>query len=100
MQLSVVVAGIVGSIVSMAFVRKLTPFGALMTIVVGAAHTFYLTPPLVEWFDLTPKGGNLAGFFIGFVAVNFSGGVFRFFELFRAKPLETINEIRKGKSRD
>lgn len=100
LRAGLVIAGFVGSIVSLTFVRGLTPLGAIGAILIGVASAVYLTPVAVEGFDLSRNAENGLAFGLGLFGMNLVGGVFRLSERFRAKPLETLNSIRRGHDDD
>lgn len=100
LKAGVVVAGMVGSVVSLSMIRNLSPLGALGTVVGGTACAAYITPLVVEYSGLTGSSEHALAFFLGVCGMNGVAGIFKISERFRDAPAKTLNEIRKGELSD
>lgn len=98
-KVSAVVAGVIGGVISLSFIRDLTLLKAFFAILTGAASAGYITPLIVNGFDLALELEHAVAFLNGFLAMNVLAGIFKVTERFREKPLETLRDI-KNVSRD
>ena len=77
-KLAVVVAGLVGSIASLAYMRDLTPGRAALAVIVGTGCAAYVTPLMMNWLSLTEVAGeNAAAFIVGVVGMNLVGALYK-----------------------
>lgn len=93
---AIVVAGVVGSVVSLSMIRNLSLTGAMGTILGGTACAAYLTPLVVEYTKLTGASEHALAFFLGVCGMNAVAGLFKVSEKFKADPVGAIGAIRKG----
>ncbi len=94
-KISAIVAGFVGGVVSLAMIRDLTPKIAITTVIGGTACAAYLTPLIIEYFQL--GGSNLENalaFLTGVCGMNGVAGVFKISERFKANP--SIEALKNG----
>ena len=91
-----VVAGFIGGVVSLSMIRDLTPLSAVGTVLGGTACAAYLTPIALDFSDLSGSSEHALAFFLGVCGMNGVAGLFKVSERFKSKPLETLNDIRKG----
>lgn len=81
-------AGFAGGIVSLSFVKELSPAQAALAVFTGAVTAAYGTPVVLHYFD----GGAVAGlengvaFFVGLTAMNIIPGLLRLSEIFKRDP--------------
>ena len=76
LKLAVVVAGLVGSIASLAYMRDLTPGKAGLAVIVGTGCAAYVTPLMMGWLSLSGGSGeNAAAFIVGVVGMNLVGAL-------------------------
>jgi hypothetical protein len=98
-KLTALVAGFVGGIVSLAMIRDLTPKIAVTTVIGGTACAAYLTPLIIEYFNLAESNlENALAFLTGVCGMNGVAGVFKISERFRANP--SIEALKKGLKND
>jgi len=94
-KISAIVAGFVGGVVSLAMIRDLTPKVAITTVIGGTACATYLTPLIIDYFQL--GGSNLVhplSFLTGICGMNIVAGVHKISERFKANP--SIEALKKG----
>lgn len=92
-----VIAGLIGGVVSLAYVPGLTPGKAFLAVVAGASSAGYLTPIVVNYLGLSAEQGHGVAFLLGLMALNVLAGFFRIGERFREKPGEILENLRRGK---
>jgi small basic protein len=96
-KLSAVLAGLIGGIVSLSFIRNLTPLKAVFATLTGAASAAYTTPLIVSGFDFGHELENAIAFLTGLLGMNVLAGIFKISERFQQKPLETLRDIKNLK---
>ncbi|PMQ04178.1 hypothetical protein DyAD56_15935 [Dyella sp. AD56] len=69
-KLSTTIAGFAGGVVSLAFIQNLNRTQAIGAVVVGTLTAAYLTPAILEHFNLGPELNNGAAFVIGLCAMS------------------------------
>ncbi|MDP2398860.1 MAG: hypothetical protein Q8M53_10945 [Burkholderiales bacterium] len=100
-------AGTVGGVVSLAFIRDLTPVKVWLAIFTGFACSAYLTATLsrlgitlVEKFvgPMKHERGDLlaVSFILGLLGVYLVAGVVKLADRFGTDPLDLIRRIRNG----
>ncbi len=89
LKAGVLVAGFVGAIASLAYMRDLTPGKALFAIIVGTGCAAYVTPLVMGWLNLdnATNGENAAAFIVGVVGMNLVGAFYRGGEQLRARGI-------------
>lgn len=87
------VAGFAGGVVSLSFLRSLTPAQATLSVFTGALTAAYMTPVAVQWAGLADRAdlANGVAFLIGLSAMNTIPGVIKLSERFRANPEQFTN---------
>lgn len=95
---SAVLAGLVGGIVSLSFMRDLTPVKAVLATLSGAASAAYLTPLVVHYLDVEAPAEHAVAFLAGLIGMNILAGVFKLSERFKQRPLDTIRDVQSLKS--
>ncbi len=96
-KLSGALAGLIGGIVSLSFIRNLTPLRAILATLTGAASAAYITPLIVRGFELEYELEHAVAFLTGLMGMNILAGFFRISERFQQKPLETLRDIKNLK---
>lgn len=91
------IAGVIGGIISLSFIRNLSLFKGFTALLAGSFCAGYWTAPLAAYIGVSPDSDNAIAFFIGVVGMNLIAGIYKLFEAFSEKPLQTIKEWR-GKS--
>jgi hypothetical protein len=89
LKASYILAGFIGGVVSLSFIKELTTFQAILAVLAGAAGANYLTPTalhLLPWIE-EPLA---ASFFIGLTAMNVIPGVVNLSKRFRNNPQDFI----------
>jgi hypothetical protein len=69
-KLSLIVAGLCGGLVSLAFIANLTLKQAALAVLVGWLGAIYLTPMFVSLFNIPPAYENGCAFIMGFSAMS------------------------------
>ena len=88
LKAGVLVAGFVGAIASLAYMRDLTPAKAMFALIVGTGCAAYVTPLVMGWLNLTGTNGeNAAAFIVGVVGMNLVGAFYRGGEQLRARGI-------------
>lgn len=88
------IAGLIGGVISLSFLRDLTPFKAFLAILTGSACAAYLTPLVVVYFRLGESGEHAAAFLTGLLGMNILAGLFKLSERFRNEPIKTIKNLK------
>jgi hypothetical protein len=68
-KLASLVAGFAGGVVSLAFVQALTRAQAIGAVAVGSLTAAYMTPAIVQYFNIGPGYENGVAFLIGLLAM-------------------------------
>lgn len=94
------IAGFIGAILSLYFIKNLTRTKAAVAVIGGAACAAYLTPWIIVWFGLrgSEEAESAAAFLIGILGMNIIGGVFFIGEQFKNNPIEFFTKIFKRKA--
>jgi len=100
LKLATVVAGFIGGVVSLSMIRDLTPLKAFGTVLGGTACAAYLTPIALHYTGLAGGAEHALAFFLGVCGMNGVAGVFKVSERFRAKPIETVMQLKNGELND
>ena len=95
-QVSSVIAGLIGGILSLSMLPRLTFRKAITAVIGGAACAAYLTPLAVEYLGIASRNlENGLAFALGVAGMNVLGGIFKLSERFERAPEDTINKLRK-----
>lgn len=87
-KLATVVAGFIGAIASLAYMRELTPAKAGLAVIVGTGCAAYVTPLVMGWLNLTGSSGeNAAAFIVGIIGMNLVGAFYRGGERLRERGI-------------
>lgn len=100
-------AGTVGGVVSLAFIRDLTPMKAWLAIFTGFACAAYLTSPVTRLFEaavskflmpikLTRDDALAAAFVLGLIGVYLVAGLIKLGERFGADPIDLFRRFKNG----
>lgn len=101
LQISIISAGFIGGIISLALVRDLTPFRAMMTVCAGTACATYLTPIAMHYSKLGPGSEHALAFILGVTGMNAVAGFFKLSESFANAPISSIGNMQgKSKSKE
>jgi len=88
LKMATLVAGLVGSIASLAYMRDLTPGKAGLAVIVGTGCAAYVTPLVMGWMNLTGSSGeNAAAFIVGVVGMNLVGALYKGGERIRERGI-------------
>ncbi|MHC4302833.1 MAG: peptidase M48 [Planctomycetota bacterium] len=89
LKAGILVAGFVGAIASLAYMRDLTPAKAIFALVVGTGCAAYVTPLVMGWLNLSnaANGENAAAFIVGVVGMNLVGAFYRGGEQLRQRGI-------------
>ena len=98
-KLSVIIAGFIGSVISLSFVRQLTRMQMVAAVGTGTFTANYLTPLATHYAGLTIDMESGAAFLIGIMAMNIIPGFMRLSEIFKTDPRSFIPG-QKGQSDD
>ena len=95
-KVATVVAGFMGGVVCLSYLRELTKLQAAGAVLIGAITASYGTPALMYYIHMPPPLENFAAFFIGLTAMNIIPGLIKISDVFRRNPAGFIG--RKGES--
>lgn len=90
-----VIAGFAGSVVSLSFVKEMTPKQMGSAVIIGTVTAAYVTPLVAGYLsqylgkDNAIDGG--VAFLVGLCAMNILPGVLKISEAFRNKPLSFLH---------
>ncbi len=90
-KFAVLLAGFMGSVVSLSFVRGLTKKQILLAVLVGVACANYVTPIAMHYLGLPREIELGAAFFVGLTAMNFIPAVLKLSEA------STLVDLIKGR---
>ena len=96
-KMTLVVAGLVGGVASLAFVSSYSPKEGFAAIIGGTACAAYLTPIIAAKFNVMGSTENAIAFLLGIGGMNIIGGLFKLSAGFRKDPLRTVSDIKKLK---
>ena len=94
LKLSVVIAGFLGGLITLTFVRQLTSTQMTVAVLTGAITTHYLTPVAMHYSGATGDIEDGIAFLIGVMSMNIIPGFLRLSELFKADPGRFIPGVR------
>lgn len=89
-KLASLLAGFVGGVVSLSFVKQLTRAQAVIAVTTGAVTANYLTDGAMYWLSLPASLGGFASFVIGLTAMNIVPGLLKVSAIFRNNPVGFI----------
>lgn len=93
---STLIAGLIGGILALSMLPKLTYRKALTAVVGGGACAAYATPIAAEMVNLTSRNlENGLAFILGVVGMNILGGIFKLTDHWRQRPTLDPDKIRK-----
>lgn len=90
LKFSVILAGFLGGVLSLSFVRELSKSQMVIAVCTGTVTTHYLTPLALHYTGLTLDLESGVAFLIGIMAMNIIPGFIRLSELFKADPRQFI----------
>lgn len=85
-KLSVIIAGFMGGVISLTFVRELTSTQMAAAVATGTVTTHYLTPLVLFYSGAASSIENGVAFIIGVMAMNIIPGMLRLSEIFKQDP--------------
>ena len=87
-KLAWLVAGFAGGVVSLSFIKGLTPFQGVLAVFTGVVSSAYLTPVAMSVFGTIAgqPAENGVSFVIGLSAMNIIPGVLKLSEIFKRDP--------------
>lgn len=98
-KLATAVAGFAGGIVSLSFVRNLTPGQGVLAVFTGCASASYLTPLALHHIfnvsDNRPLENGVA-FLIGITAMNLIPGFIKLSQMWKRDPMAFVNKSDNG----
>ena len=83
------VAGFAGGVVSLSFIKALTPTQGALAVFTGVASAVFLTPMAMHYVWPTQTDPRLeygVAFIIGLTAMNFIPGIIKMSEVFKRDP--------------
>ncbi len=69
-KIPVLIAGFVGGLVSLSFLKPLTRWQAISAVFTGATFAFYAAPAIAIYLDLGLRMESLVAFLLGLTAMN------------------------------
>lgn len=100
-KLAYTVAGFWGGVVSLSFIKNLSPKQGVLAVLTGIASAGYGTPIATHYLLTSlPTNGmaNAIAFVIGLTAMNLIPGIMRLSELWKKDPLSLIKGGHDDKS--
>jgi hypothetical protein len=92
LKAATLLAGFIGAIASLAYMRELTPAKAVLAVVVGTGCAAYVTPLAMGWLNLTGSAGeNAAAFIVGIIGMNLVGAFYKGGERLRDRGIDFRN---------
>lgn len=98
-KLSVIVAGFLGGIISLSYVRQLSCTQMATAVCTGTVTTHYLTPLALHYSGVAIDLESGIAFLIGIMAMNIIPGFLRLSDIFKSDPRSFIPG-KKGNSDD
>lgn len=101
LKAATLLAGMIGSIASLAYMRDLTPLRAALAVIIGTGCAAYVTPLMEGWMNLSGSNGeNAAAFIVGVVGMNLVGALYKGGEALerrgiRITPTSLLNDEEK-----
>lgn len=100
-KFAALLAGFVGGIVSLSFVKELSRGQAVMSVFTGTVTAGYLTPLVISHLGASSiEVQNVAAFCVGLTAMNIIPGFIKISESFRDNPTKFFNGLGKGDKND
>jgi hypothetical protein len=93
-ELTLLVAGFAGSVVTLSYIRELKKSQAVMAVLTGALCAAYLTPVAMHYLSIPEELKYGAGFLIGVVSMHLIPLILAVAERYRNKP-EMFDSITK-----
>lgn len=94
-KFATIIAGFIGGVVSLSFVKNLTKQQAIVAVLTGAGTANYLTPGVLYYLPIPHSLENLAAFVIGLTAMNLIPGLLKLSAIFKKNPERFVN-LRQG----
>ena len=89
LKAGILLAGFIGAIASLAYMRDLTPARAGLALIIGTGCAAYVTPLMMGWMHLSgPNGENAAAFIVGVVGMNLVGALSKGGERLRERGIQ------------
>ena len=95
-KLATLVAGFAGGIVSLSFVKQLTPLAGILAVFTGMVAAGYGTPALLYYVSLPAEMQYFSAFVIGLTAMNLIPAILKVSEILRNDPLAFFDRFRTG----
>lgn len=89
LKLGTMVAGFAGGVISLSFIKELTPLQGALAVFTGAASSAYVTPLVMHYLFSAQLGTpieNGVAFVIGLTAMNIIPGLIKLSEIFKRDP--------------
>ncbi len=90
LSIPILVAGFIGSTLSLSLSRNITPLWAFMTVIAGTVSAMSLTPLAMKYADFGRGSQDALAFIIGVMGMNALVGVYKFSERFANAPNEIL----------
>ena len=101
LKAATIVAGLIGSVASLAYMRDLTPGKAILAVIVGTGCAAYVTPLVMGWMRLEGGSGeNAAAFIVGIIGMNLVGALYKGGERLRDRGVNIAPSTALGKEED
>jgi drug/metabolite transporter (DMT)-like permease len=79
-KIAAVVAGFFGAVISLAFDRKLSIFGAMLAVLAGVSCAAFVTPVVAYYWEMPKQLENGIAFFLGLGGLILMGKAYRAFQ--------------------
>jgi hypothetical protein len=88
-------AGFAGGVVSLSYLRQLTPLQMALAVLAGTFMAGYLTPLAQHWIGMPDEVENGVAFLLGMTAMNLVPGFLRLSERFLEDPEAMLKRDKK-----
>lgn len=89
LKVAYLLAGFLGGVVSLSFIKKLTTWQAVLAVLTGAISANYCTPTVLHLFPWIEEPLT-AAWFVGLTAMNIIPGIIELSRRFRKNPQEFV----------
>lgn len=94
-KFATIIAGFIGGVVSLSYVKSLTKPQATIAVMTGAVTANYLTPAALYYLHIPHTLENPTAFVIGLTAMNLIPGLLKLSAIFKKNP-ERFVSLRQG----
>lgn len=89
-----IAAGLTGAVLSLAFVKNLSPWQGVWSVAGGAGCAAFIAPTVIQYLGIAGPTEYALVFLCGFVGLNILGGIMKLAEKFREGPIEFLRRLK------